>query len=140
MLIRECLGKGPVTVPPQCALREAATLMAEHAVGALLVMSGDRLQGIITDRDLAVRGLGAGLLPDAPVDEVITSEPITVQGSDDLLEAFVILRRAGVRRLPVLEESELAGIITVDDFLVWLVGELAAVATPVASHVIGSTR
>ena len=70
----------------------------------------------------------------------MTVEPITVQGSDDLLDVFVVLRRAGVRRLPVLEDSELAGMITVDDLLVWLVGELAAVATPVASHVIGNAR
>jgi CBS domain-containing protein len=114
--------------------------MAQHEVGALLVMRGDQLVGIVTDRDLAVRGLGAGLLPDAPVDEVMTSGPITAQGSDDLLDAFAVLRRAGVRRLPVLEDSELAGIITVDDLLVWLVGELAAVATPAAAHVIANGR
>ena len=70
----------------------------------------------------------------------MTRGPVTFQGSDDILDALVILRRAGVRRLPVFEESELAGIITVDDLLVWLVGELAAVATPVAGHVIGTTR
>ena len=83
---------------------------------------------------------GCGLLPNAYVDKVMTEGPITIQGSADLLEAFVVLRRAGVRRLPVLEEAELAGIITVDDLLVWLVGELAAVATPVAAHVLGSSR
>jgi CBS domain-containing protein len=140
MLIRECLGKAPVTVPPQCTLEEAASLMQHHNVGALLVVSGDHLVGIVSDRDLAVRGLGLGLLPNAPVDEVMTREPITIQGSDDLLESFPVFRRSGVRRLPVLEDSELAGIITVDDLLIWLVGELAAVATPVASNVLGSTR
>ena len=50
MLMRECLEKAPVTVPPQCTLREAATVMAEHDVGALLVMRGDLLVGIVTDR------------------------------------------------------------------------------------------
>ena len=136
MLVRECLRKAPVTVPRQCTLKEAAGLMRDHGVGALLVLSGDQLVGIVTDRDLALRGAGRGLAPDELIEEVMTGTPITIQGSDDLLDAFGVLRRAGVRRLPVLEESEIAGIVTVDDLLVWVVGELAAVATPVADSVL----
>jgi CBS domain-containing protein len=136
MLVRECLRRAPVTVPPQCTLQEAAGLMQDHGVGALLVVGGDELVGIVTDRDLAVRGAARGFGPDRHVEDVMTETPITIQGSDDLLDAFVVLRRAGVRRLPVLEESDIAGIITVDDLLVWLVGELAALATPVADDVL----
>jgi CBS domain-containing protein len=66
----------------------------------------------------------------------MTGTPITIQGSDNLLDAFAVLRRAGVRQLPVPEEFDVAGIVTVDDLLVWLVGELAAVATPVAENVL----
>ncbi len=140
MLVRECLRKAPVTVPPQCTLKEAASLMRDHVVGALLVVSGDELVGIVTDRDLAVRGTAQGLAPDEPVEGVMTGTPITIQGSEDLLAAFAVVRRAGVRRLPVLEDSEVAGIITVDDLLVWLVGEFAAVATPVAHKVLPGPR
>ena len=136
MLVRECLRKAPVTVPPQCTLREAATLMLEHRVGAVLVVNGDALVGIVTDRDLAVRGTARGIGPEEFVEDVMTEAPVTIQGSDDLLDAFSVLRKAGVRRLPVLEESDLAGIVTIDDLLVWLVGELAAVATPVADSVL----
>ena len=136
MLVRECLRKAPVAVPPQCTLQEAAGLMRDHAVGALLVLSGDDLIGIVTDRDLAVRGTAQGLAHDEHVESVMTGSPITVQGSDDLFAAFAVLRRAGVRRLPVLEDSDLAGIITVDDLLVWLVAEFAAVASPVADDVL----
>jgi CBS domain-containing protein len=132
MLVRECLRKAPVTVPLQCTLREAAALMKKHKVGALLVVGGDELVGIVTDRDLAVRGPAQGLGPDQQIQDVMTESPVTIQGSDDLLDAFAVLRQAGVRRLPVLEESDVAGIITTDDLLVWLVVELAAVATPVA--------
>ncbi len=140
MLVRECLRKAPVTVPRQCTLKEAAGLMRDHGVGALLVLSGDQLVGIVADRDVALRGAGRGLAPDELIEEVMTGTPITIQGSDDLLDAFGVLRRAGVRRLPVLEESEIAGIVTVDDLLVWLVGELAAVATPVADSVLPRYR
>jgi CBS domain-containing protein len=136
MLLRECLRKSPVTVPPQCTLQEAAGLMASHGVGALLVMSGDELAGIVTDRDIALRGVGCGLSCSEHVDTVMTDAPITVQGSADILEAFRILRDARVRRLPVLEEGEIAGIITVDDLLVWLAAEFAAIASPVAGDVL----
>ena len=138
MLVRECLRKAPVTVSEQCTMREAAGLMQVHGIGALLVLNGDELAGIVTDRDIAVRGIAKGLAPDDHVGDVMTRTPITIQGSDDLLDAFAVLRRAGVRRLPVLEESDVAGIVTVDDLLVWLVGELAAVATPVAENVLGA--
>lgn len=140
MLVRECLRKAPVTVPRQCTLKEAAGLMQDHGVGALLVLSGDELVGIVTDRDVAVRGVGRGLAPDELIEEVMTETPITIQGSDDLLDAFGVLRRAGVRRLPVLEDSDIAGVVTVDDLLVWLVGELAAVAAPVANSVVPRSR
>jgi CBS domain-containing protein len=136
VLVRECLRKAPVTVPPECTLQEAAALMQEHAVGALLVVSGDELVGIATDRDLVVRGVARKLGLYRHVQEIMSETPTTIQGSDDLLDAFVVLRQAGVRRLPVLEGTDIAGIITVDDLLVWLVGELAAVATPVADIVL----
>jgi CBS domain-containing protein len=114
--------------------------MRTHGVGALLVASGDELVGIVTDRDLALRGTGCGLLPHDRVEEVMTRGPSTIQGSDDILEAFGVMRRTGVRRLPVLEESDVAGIITTDDLLVWLVGELATVAGPAATDVLLSPR
>jgi CBS domain-containing protein len=136
MLLRQCLRKAPVTVPPQCTLQEAAGLMADRGVGALLVVNGDELVGIATDRDIALRGVGCGLGCAEHISAVMTDAPITVQGSADILDAFRMLHDAGVRRLPVLEENEIAGIITVDDLLVWLAAEFAAVASPVADDVL----
>jgi CBS domain-containing protein len=79
MLVRECLRRAPVTVPPQCTLQEAAGLMQDHGVGALLVVGGDELVGIVTDRDLAVRGAARGFGPDRHVEDVMTETPITIQ-------------------------------------------------------------
>ena len=132
MLVREFLRKAPVTVPPQCSLEEAARLMGDRGVGALLVTSGGKVVGIVTDRDIAVRGVGAGGPLPATVGDVMTEHPVTVEGSADVFEAYRALRAAGVRRLPVLEAGELGGIVTVDDLLVALVLELAAVVSPVA--------
>ena len=136
MLVRECLRSAPVTVPPGCTLAEAGGLMGSHGVGSLLVVDGGVLVGIVTDRDIAVRGTGAGREPGAGVQSVMSPDPVTIQGSADVFEAFAAFRNAGARRLPVLEEDELAGIISVDDLLVSLVAEFGAVLAPVAKELV----
>ncbi len=136
MLVRDSLQKAPVTVPPECTLEEAAGLMGHHGVGALLVVSGGQLVGIVTDRDIAVRGVGTGQSLRAHINTVMTEHPTVVQGSADLLEALQLLRDSGVRRIPVLEGDEIAGIITFDDLLVRLVLELSAVTTPIAGEIV----
>jgi len=136
MLVRECLRSAPVTVPPGCTLAEAGGLMGSHGVGSLLVVDGGVLVGIVTDRDIAVRGTGAGREPGARVQSVMSPDPVTIQGSADVFEAFAAFRNAGARRLPVLEEDELAGIISVDDLLVSLVAEFGAVLAPVAKELV----
>jgi len=136
MLVRESLRSAPVTVPPTCTLREAAHLMGSHGVGSLLVVSGDQLLGIVTDRDIAVRGVGGGHSLSAKISVVMTECPVTIQGSVDIFAALAVLKEAGVRRLPVLEDADLAGIITVDDLLVSLVLGLAAAVSPVAQELV----
>jgi CBS domain-containing protein len=108
--------------------------MGDHGVGSLLVVTGDRLRGIVTDRDLSVRGIGPGLQASDHVASVMTADPVTIQGSRDIFDAFKAFQVAQVRRLPVLEENDLAGIISVDDLLVALVLELGATLTPIAQE------
>ena len=136
MLVRECLRSAPVTVPPTCTLAEAGGLMGSHGVGSLLVVDGGRLVGIVTDRDVTVRGTGLGKPPTADVGSVMTADPVTIQGSADVFEAFKIFKTASARRLPVLEDEDLAGIISVDDLLVSLVVEFGAVMSPIAQELV----
>ena len=136
MLVRECLRSAPVTVPPTCTLAEAGGLMGSHGVGSLLVVDGGRLVGIVTDRDVTVRGTGLGKPPTADVGSVMTADPVTIQGSADVFEAFKVFKTATARRLPVLEDEDLAGIISVDDLLVSLVVEFGAVMSPVAQELV----
>jgi CBS domain-containing protein len=136
MLVRECLRTAPVTVPPGCTLEEAGRLLGSHRVGSLLVVDGDRLVGIVTDRDITVRGIGTGKPPSAAVESVMTADPVTIQGSADVFEAFAVFKTAQARRLPVLEDSELGGIISVDDLLLSLVTEFGAVMSPVVQELV----
>jgi len=138
MLVRECLRNAPITVPPECTLEEAAGLMGQHGVGCLLVASGGELLGIVTDRDIVVRAVSTGQSLHAHIATVMSEHPTVIQGSADIFEAIKALRDAGVRRLPVLEDTEIAGIITYDDLTVWLVLELGAVTTPIAGELIHS--
>jgi CBS domain-containing protein len=136
MLVRECLRTAPVTVPPGCSLEEAGRLLGSHRVGSLLVVDGDRLVGIVTDRDITVRGVGAGKPSSAAVADVMTADPLTIQGSDDVFAAFTVFKTASARRLPVLEDKDLAGIVSVDDLLLSLVTEFGAVLSPVAQELV----
>jgi CBS domain-containing protein len=135
MLVRECLHSAPVTVSPECTVQEAAELMRSRGVGCLLVMSGGKLQGILTDRDIVIRSTAPGRPLDDTIDGVMTADPVVIQGSSDIVGAFSIFRDIEARRLPVLEEEELAGIVTVDDILVALVMELGAAVSPVAKEI-----
>jgi CBS domain-containing protein len=136
MLVRECLRTAPVTVPPGCTLEEAGRLLGVHGVGSLLVVDGDRLAGIVTDRDITVRGVGQGKPASTPVEAVMTADPMTIQGSADVYEAFTAFKTSTSRRLPVLEDKDLAGIISVDDLLLSLVTEFGAVMSPVAQKLV----
>jgi CBS domain-containing protein len=139
MLVRECLRNAPVTVPPECTIEQAAALMGSHEVGSLLVVTGGALVGIVTDRDIVVRGVGTGQSSQTPIAEMMTEHPTVIQGSSDISVAIRVLKDAGVRRLPVLEDDEVAGILTVDDLTIWLLLELGAVMTPTASEVMRSS-
>ena len=75
MLVRECLQKAPVTVPPECTLEEAAGLMAHHDVGCLLIVSGGDLLGIVTDRDIVLRAVSTGQSPHAHVATIMSETP-----------------------------------------------------------------
>jgi CBS domain-containing protein len=110
--------------------------MGTHEVGSLLVVSGGELLGIVTDRDIVIRAVSTGESLRTHVSAVMSESPTVIQGSADIFEAFKLLRDAGVRRLPVLEDDDIAGILTVDDLLVLFVLELGAVVSPVAGETI----
>jgi CBS domain-containing protein len=80
------------------------------------VTDGDRLIGMITDRDIAVRGIAKGYGPDTPVRELMTDDLVIIRDDDDVEEAATKMSEAQVRRLPVIDESErLCGIVSLGD-------------------------
>ncbi|MFJ2782013.1 cyclic nucleotide-binding/CBS domain-containing protein [Kitasatospora sp. NPDC087315] len=103
MRIADVMITPPVTVPPRATARQAARRVETEAVGCVLVAGDDTLHGVVTDRGLAVRVLSTGTDPETPVSEFMSAPAVTVDATDDLEAAYRVFRRAGVRRLPVLD-------------------------------------
>lgn len=108
----------PVTIEPARSIAESAALMSRHQVSCLPVVNQGRLIGILTDRDLRNRVLGAGLDPGRPVTEVMTSGPVTVSPPDRLEDALLLMMQYNIHHLPVVDqERRLIGIISSGDLL-----------------------
>ena len=105
------------TIQPQESLRRAAQCMRELDVGALPVCDGERLLGMVTDRDIAVRAVADGLNPDqACVSDIMTAEVEFCTADQDADEAKRLMGAHQVRRLPVVDgDRRLVGIISLGD-------------------------
>jgi CBS domain-containing protein len=118
MQIREAMTSEVRTVSPQASLQEAAQLMAEIDAGALPVEDGDRLVGMITDRDIAVRGVAKGKGPDTKVADVMSKEVLYCFDDEDIGDVCANLAELQLRRLPVINrEKRLVGIISLADIV-----------------------
>jgi len=138
MKVHEPLRRAGFGVSPNETIKDAATTMERAGVGALAVVDGQHLVGIVTDRDLVRRGLALGALPDARVDSVMSSPVTTIEADADLHDCFAIFRTHGLRRLAVVRDGRFIGMITVDDLLMDLAGDLADLARPVTAEVLFS--
>jgi CBS domain-containing protein len=118
-----------VTASVEDTVEQAARAMSHRHVGCLIVTRQGRPAGVITDRDLVVRVIAEGRDPKTcKVGEFATFDPITISAQDGIETAVERMRRHGVRRLPIVDEAGLAvGIVTADDLLVLLGGQIAGV-------------
>jgi len=120
MKVNEIITHDPQVIRPETALIEAAQKMKSLDIGMLPVCDGDRLVGVITDRDITVRGVAQGYDPKtARVQEVMTPEVIYCFDDEDVKEAAKKMEEKQVRRLPVLNrEKRLVGIVSLGDLAV----------------------
>jgi CBS domain-containing protein len=116
MKIAKAMTKDVKMVSPSQTIQEAARAMAELDFGSLPVADNDRLVGMITDRDIAVRAVARGHGPDTPIRDVMSSEVKYCFDDDDLEEVAENMGDIKVRRLPVLnQEKRLVGIVSLGD-------------------------
>jgi signal-transduction protein with cAMP-binding, CBS, and nucleotidyltransferase domain len=106
---------GPIGVSYHQSIREAARTMRDWGVGAVLVVNDQSLYGLVTDRDLVVRAVAEAKEPDEPVGPLSSGELIGVDVDADTAEAARLMRENTVRRLPVIEDGQVAGMVSLGD-------------------------
>ena len=114
--VHEVMTDRPRCVTPETPVAEAARLMETDDVGALPILEGESLTGMVTDRDIVIRAVAKGKDPRGmPVREVASEELITIHPDDELSEALRLMAHHQVRRLPVVDEGRLVGIVAQAD-------------------------
>src|SRR5690606_11283470 len=110
--------KDSVTVTTQDNVYEIALKMKQHDSGFMPVVDGKKLIGVVTDRDLAVRGYAEKKSGSTAVEEVMTKEVITASPQTSADEAAKIMAKNKIRRLPIVENGELLGVVAIGDLAV----------------------
>ncbi len=117
MLVRDVMSKDVVTINPKATVRDAAELMRAYGIGTLVVVEDDYPVGIITERDVTYRVVARDVHPSVPVEEVMSTELITVDEDTPVVRALETMKKYNFRRLPVLKHGKLVGIISISDIL-----------------------
>lgn len=115
--VGDLLSRDPVTAPADLALQDAAVLMTRERVSSLLVVEDGRLAGIVTDRDLRTRCVARGLPVTAPLREVMTERPHTVDRRASAFEALMTMSRLAIHHLPVADADGVHGLVSTHDLL-----------------------
>jgi CBS domain-containing protein len=139
MKVSECMSRDVETVSPEDTIQYAARMMAQIDAGVLPVHERGRLVGVITDRDIAIRGVGAGQQPDARVDDVMTREVKYCFEEDEVDDVLDNMADIQLRRLPVVSrDKRLVGIVSLSDMAAQESAEagkaLSDIARPSALH------
>jgi CBS domain-containing protein len=124
--------KHVVTAQADRPVVEIARLMRAEHVGAVVIVDGKQPIGIITDRDLALRVVAERRLPDVPVRELMTVQPVTVRRDQQIDDVVRTMQEEGVRRVPIVdEEGAVAGLVSLDDISVLLAAELGVAVSAI---------
>jgi CBS domain-containing protein len=113
---REHMSRDLLTVAPGDALGEVAQRMVERDVGAVLVLEGGALAGILTERDM-LRAVAAGIQDDWVVSDWMTRDPETMSPDDTTQHAAVLMIHGGFRHLPLVEGDDVVGMLSIRDLM-----------------------
>ncbi len=141
MNVREIMTADVATASPETTVEEIATMMKNEDTNAVPVVDDTELVGLVTDRDIVIRCIAEGKDPSqATANEIISEDLETVEPDDDVQEASRIMSRKQIRRLPVVENGRLVGMVSLGDIAVKGSGEQAADTLEEVSHGVKPSR
>lgn len=118
ILVKEFMTTSPISISPNESAKSAANLMISKGVGSLLVLNEDRLVGILTEKDLVEKIISGNKSPEKILVKDIMSTDVFGIGPDvDLYDAAKLMTEKNVRRLPIIEDDKLIGLVTEKDIL-----------------------
>jgi CBS domain-containing protein len=115
-LVREAMSAEPICLTTNTTLIDAATQMREYDIGDILITDQGTIYGVLTDRDIVIRGLAEGMDPaSTTVGEIASTQLVTVSPDDPVSRAVQLMRDHAVRRLPVCQDGRPIGIVSIGD-------------------------
>ncbi len=129
-------GSEVLTVRGDTLVREAVALLAERKIGALPVVKGDEVAGIMSERDViyCLRSDGAAVL-DWPVEQIMTTPAITVERDQQVMGALSLMTKRRIRHLPVVEGGRIIGIVSIGDLVKYRMDKIEAEAAQMLSYI-----
>ncbi len=128
-----------LSIAPGATVFEAITVMADREIGALLVMEGEALLGILTERDYARKIIIQGKSSkDTTVQEIMTTKVMVVNSSHNVDECLAIMTEKHVRHLPVVDHGKVVGIISIGDAVKAIISEQTFTISNLVNYIMGS--
>ena len=134
--ILQSKGKEVQTVDCTTSVREAVALLAERKIGAVPVLRGGRVAGIMSERDIiyCLRSDGAAVL-DWAVEKIMTAPAITVPSDSDILGALSLMTKRRIRHLPVVDGEALVGLVSIGDLVKFRMDKIEAEAEAMLNYI-----
>ncbi len=131
-------GRDVWSIPADTTVYKALQVMAEHGVGALLVMDGERLVGIVSERDYARKVILLDRVSRrTAVSEIMTGDPQTVTPSNSVTECMTLMTELRVRHLPVIEDDRVVGLVSIGDVVKHVISEQESLIAQLEQYITG---
>ena len=134
--ILQSKGAEVLTIEADASVRDAIAILAERRIGALPVVRGDEVAGIMSERDIiyCLRSDGAAML-DWPVERIMTAPAITVERDHQVMSALSLMTRRRIRHLPVVEGGRITGIVSIGDLVKYRMDKIEQEAAQMLSYI-----
>ena len=141
MIVRDAMNKKVRIIRPDRSVREAAEIMSAHRIGSLVILSDSKLVGILTERNIMDHIVSKSRNSDEiKVEEIMTKEVVTISPEEDIEDAAELMTEKKIKKLPVIENGKLVGIITASDLIAFeknMIEKLAGLMTVAPARGVG---